>query len=172
MSVDIELTCEKCGKLVQAPREAAGRRGKCPYCQASVYIPTPQSELQELPLAAEDGRDLELERALQDERRRIERLWQKETSPEPVGHAGRTSPGSPSGLSRSGIEDAVQTYLRAMRDSNLGMADEALARLVRQPFEVRQVVQRLISDQIPPPALAGVPPAVYQGFLKNLLAQL
>jgi hypothetical protein len=173
-AVTIELKCEKCGKTVRAPREGAGRRGKCPYCDASVYIPTPEDELQELPLAEESEADLHHEKALQDERRRIERAWQRERAPadddsrQPPARASSR----PAASSGEGIEATVLAYMLALRDSNLTAADDALAVLLKRRPEARQVVQNLASDQIPPPELAGVPNAVYQGFLKNLISQL
>ncbi len=54
MSDHIRVTCEHCNHVIKAPRKAAGRRGKCPHCHNSVYIPTPESELDEIPLALED----------------------------------------------------------------------------------------------------------------------
>jgi hypothetical protein len=59
-----------------------------------------------------------------------------------------------------------------MRDSNLDVADEAMALLLKQRSAARKHVERLTADQIPPPELAQIPPPVYQGFLKNLLSQL
>ena len=70
------------------------------------------------------------------------------------------------------VEAVVIAYLRAMRDSNLDVADEAMALLLKQRKAARSYVEQLTADQIPPPELAQVPPAVYQGFLKNLLSQL
>ena len=67
---------------------------------------------------------------------------------------------------------AVIAYLKAMRDSNLDVADEAIAVLLKQQSAARSYVERLTTDQIPPPELAQIPAPVYQGFLKNLLSQL
>ena len=38
--------------------------------------------------------------------------------------------------------------------------------------EARKVLDQLAADQIPPAPMARVPPAVYQGFLKNLRSRL
>jgi hypothetical protein len=35
----IKFTCDTCGKTVSAPDQAAGKRGRCPYCQAKITIP-------------------------------------------------------------------------------------------------------------------------------------
>jgi len=35
----IKFHCEHCRRLVQAPDSAGGRRGTCPHCQGSNFIP-------------------------------------------------------------------------------------------------------------------------------------
>ncbi len=35
----IRFPCEHCGKMVEAPHSAAGKRGKCPFCRESCDIP-------------------------------------------------------------------------------------------------------------------------------------
>ena len=53
----IEFHCEHCGKKVRTKDEAAGKRGRCPYCKQSVYIPMPQAEIEPLDLAPLDESD-------------------------------------------------------------------------------------------------------------------
>ena len=162
MADTIELKCEKCGKLVQAPAQAAGRRGKCPYCQASVYIPTPSVE--EIPLADEDTALLEHEAALQAERREIERAFRHD---DVSVEASRPSAGS-----GGDVKQAITAYLRAMRDSNFDGAEGAISTLKAKRAEARQIVEQMASDGMPPAEISDVPGPVYQGFLRNLLSQL
>jgi len=156
--VSIELRCESCGKRLQAPRESAGKRSKCPACQHEVYIPTPEDEIEELPFAPEDAADLAREASLQAERRRLDRALAHED-------------GSPPEEAAS-LQEIVVAFLVAMRDSDLSRADDLLAALRRRQSEAVQAVDRLAADQIPPAEMAGVPPGVYQGFLKSLRSQL
>ena len=53
--MSISFNCEKCGKKIVAPDEAGGRRGRCPYCQASNYIPSPIKDDEIYDLAPEDA---------------------------------------------------------------------------------------------------------------------
>ncbi len=177
----IELRCEDCGKIVRAPREAAGKRAKCPSCGSDLYIPTPEDELEELPLAPEDTDAVRREAALQAERRQLERIISHDRAgasggEPPAGRArgGRSAPAAAAGGGGGGgdVDALVIDYLRALRDANLDGADETLGVLKTQRARARQVVERLIGDQIPPPELADVPPAVYQGFLKRLGGEL
>jgi len=171
MSVD--LHCGSCGKLIQVPREKAGTWGKCPTCDADVYIPTPEDEIEELPLAPEDTTVVEREEALKRERLRMERMIAKDESLPAEPTAGAITPDT-HGASKESIKlsDVLNTYLIAMRDANLAGADEALAILLKYKKNTRRLVERLSTDQIPPPSMADVPLAVYQGFLRNLRSQL
>ena len=38
----ITLGCPSCGKRFRARDESAGKKVKCPYCQAAVQVPTPE----------------------------------------------------------------------------------------------------------------------------------
>lgn len=165
---ELRLNCEHCGAGIKAPRSVAGQRHTCPQCGGSVYIPMPEEDIEEIALAKEDQADLQRERDLDEERRRLDAVLARETDgAEEAGRAARST-----GEGGGGVGAVVIAYLRAMRDSNLDVADEAMALLLKQRKAARSYVEQLTADQIPPPELAQVPPAVYQGFLKNLLSQL
>lgn len=162
--------------MLRATSDRAGSRAKCPACGHELYIPVPPEQLDELPLAPEDAADLEREEALQRERRALDRALQREgidlndAGPRrPVFNAGRTSRGQGE---EGNVREAVLAYLSAMRDANFDLAAQTLAVLRRQKSEALEVVDQLATDQLPPPSLAGVPPGVYQGFLRNLRSQL
>lgn len=178
----IELQCEKCGHRLRAPRDAIGKYAPCPHCKNKIYIPTPASEIEELPLAEEDSAFLQREADLEAERRRLDRALAREkdsTAPTDAPHrpqthhqprAGHAHPAV--GTGRTSVRGVVITYLEAMRDSDLHRAQEALALLATHKQETLAMVDRLAADQIPPVEMAQVPAGVYQGFLKNLRSQL
>ena len=41
------FACPHCGKKLKVREEAAGRKAGCPYCKASVVVPTPPAPSQE-----------------------------------------------------------------------------------------------------------------------------
>ena len=166
--MNIELHCEGCGKKLNAPASAGGKRSKCPACGHELYIPLPADDLDELPMAPEDQDDARREAALQAERRALEHALSREKAPAEERRATATAAGAGS---RS-VEATVIAYLVAMRDSNLPVADAALAELLHQREEARRILDRLITEPIPPARLGDIPNAVYQGFLKNLRSQL
>ena len=59
----IDFQCQHCRKKVNAPDSAAGKRGKCPFCGQSNYIPTPLTEDDVLPLAPLDEEEERQRRA-------------------------------------------------------------------------------------------------------------
>ncbi len=46
----IEFHCNFCDKLVKAPDDAGGKKGKCPSCQSVLYIPMPEGTVEEFDL--------------------------------------------------------------------------------------------------------------------------
>jgi len=65
--MSIELHCPECQKLIRAPDSAGGKRGKCPYCKRTVYIPSPPDETEEIALAPLDDEEVKREAALRKE---------------------------------------------------------------------------------------------------------
>ncbi len=175
--MSIEFHCDHCSKLIRAPSEAAGRRGKCPYCQQSVYVPTPAEQIEEIPLAPLDTEEERERQRLERESRQAEREILADRRP-PMDRAGASPTAPPESAmperipGADDVEEMVIDYLLLMRNSELVQAESILADLRKSKAAALEVVNRLAADAVPPPALAGVPPGVYQGFLKNLRGQL
>ena len=71
MSDRIKVKCDHCNHESLAPRSAAGRRGKCPHCKNSVYVPTPPDELEEIPLAPLDADEKQQRHKIEEEDRSL-----------------------------------------------------------------------------------------------------
>lgn len=208
--MSIEFHCDHCARLIRAPEKAAGRRGVCPFCKQSVYVPTPPEEIEEIPLASGDADsgapasgghppqgtmvpppDSDIEeipiapvdskeeaarRRLERESLHIDRQLRADTRPPPERSSDRTSAheGGIGALPEPHADatDRVVEYLLAMGDARLTEADEILADLRRNKAAGRAAIDRIAADAVPPPELAHMPPAVVQGFLRNLSAQL
>ena len=172
--MDIQLPCEKCGHALRFPRDQAGRVGQCTRCGNDIYIPTPEDELEELPLTPEDQSEERLRSQLDAERRELDRILAREKGDEKG--AAAPPPGgrrpAPAGPGRTTVRGVVLSYLTAMRDSDLEQAERAIALVATRRDDVIRFLDQLAADQIPPAEMSGVPPAVYQGFLKSLRARL
>jgi len=171
----IELHCPDCEKLIRAPDNAGGRHGKCPFCQAKVYIPLPPSVEDEIAIAPLDDSDREAER-LRKEAIRYAASVDKEAD---TGDRGGDAP--PRGGSRPGpasapgevidLGDNVQAFVLAMKASKLDEAEKIAGRLKRAGGRAKDYVEGLILDPTPPP-IEGVPRPLVMGFLKALLERL
>lgn len=174
--MSIEFHCNHCDKLVRAPDAAGGKRGKCPYCKQSVYVPMPAGEVDEIPLAPlDDVSDAERARldaeadALNEALRR-----EREVPGEPKGQ----NPMRGSGVARPeprtpiDIEPKIVEYVLALKDAQLDQAQALVPEIRRSGEDAKEIVQRLMLDEMPPPGLEGVPTPVLHGFLRKLLDQL
>lgn len=170
--MSIEFHCDHCARLIRAPDEASGRRGKCPYCHQSVYIPSPPEDIEEIPLAPVDESDERMRRRLEEERQQLEAQIRAERRPPAEEKRGASSTTGASSVSSSEIRDMIVDYLLLMRNSELVQAESVLADLLKHRQAARDVVDRMAADAVPPMELSEVPPALFQGFLKNLRSQL
>jgi hypothetical protein len=165
----IEFHCEHCGRLVRTANEHAGKRGVCPQCHQSVYIPTPADELEPLRLAPVDESAERERRRLQEDAVRLAEMLRAEREvppdvpktgplPEPLGDIR---------LDRD-IETLVTDYVLTMASGKLNDAEELAREIHANMARAEEVIERLSMDEMTPPALAKVPRAVMCGFLKQL----
>ena len=174
--MSIELHCPQCGKLIRAPEDSGGKKGRCPYCKRTVYIPTPLSDGDTIALAPidpeEEARDAALRRESAQYAASVEKADGTTTTPSTAGRGGKPSarPPKPAG-DVVNIGDLVSSFIRAMHESKLPEADRIVEKLKKAGARAKDHVQALTLDEIPP-AVGNVPPALAQGFLKALLGRL
>ncbi len=166
----IEFHCDHCGHLVRTADENAGKRGKCPRCHQSVYIPTPREQIKPLGLAPvdeavereqqrldEESRDVA--RRLRDEQQAPPETYQTNTGPENVG----------ADLSLGGdMETLIVEYALAMAGGQLNEAEEYARTIRANPERAQETIDRISADELPPERLANIPRPVLMGFLKQL----
>lgn len=162
----IELHCPQCQKLIRAPDNAGGRRGKCPYCDASVYIPTPPDKTEEIGLAPIDNAEEKRARELRRESTGFAAAVGHTTDASDVGKALSEPAGG-----TTDVASEIEAFVIAMRDSQLDEADAVADRLKTSVAEARQTIRQMLADE-QVPEVANVPPLVVQGFLKTLLGRL
>lgn len=171
----IEFSCEHCGKTIRTGDEHAGKRGRCPACHQSVYIPTPSDQVELLDLAPLDENEERRKARLMQETRELTRKLltdRDKLPPEPAGAAGggRASashvetPPPP----KMDAETLAIEYAIAMADGDLATADEMARELRKNMAVAEQVIQRMLLDEMPHAALAKIPRPVLVGFFKQL----
>ncbi|MCH7808867.1 MAG: hypothetical protein IIB60_06545 [Planctomycetes bacterium] len=169
--MSIELHCPQCGKLIRAPEDSGGKKGRCPYCKRTVYIPTPLSDGDTIALAPIDPEEEERDAALRRESAQYAASVEKADGT--TAGTGRTqSARPPKGVGEVvNIGELVSSFIRAMHESKLPEADRIVEKLKKAGARAKDHVQALTLDEIPP-AVGNVPPALAQGFLKALLGRL
>jgi len=163
----IKFQCEQCGKEVEAPDDAGGKRGKCPYCRHSNYIPSPIADEDVLDLAPIDEeeerrRKEQAEAALEEERDLLVEMDRKPETPLEQ-------------KEEVAAEDLHHLVVNYCLDLAAGKLDQAEAHVQKlRPFGAAavQAVREFASGKVREDALKDIPGPVVKGFLKQLAAQL
>ena len=161
--MSIELHCPQCQKLIRAPDDAGGKRGKCPYCKNSMYIPMPVGDDDLIPIAPVDP---------EEERREAELRRESIKYVSEVAHAaGSVDAGGGSAGGEIDVDAELVAYVLAMHQSDLPAAEAAIVRLRRAGSGARGQIKAAIKDPVLI-ACDDVPAPLIQGFLKKLKAEL
>ncbi len=170
--MSIELHCPQCGKVIRAPEDAGGKKGKCPYCKRSVYIPLPEDELDVIPLAPidpdEEAREAKLRRESAQYAAAITNATESDTPGKPARPPSAHDAGPAEVID---FKKEALSFIVAMRDSKLDEADRIVEKLKRGGARARDHVQGIMVDEMPP-AVENVPPPLARGFLQALLDRL
>jgi hypothetical protein len=165
----IEFHCDHCGRLVRTSNENAGKRGKCPHCHLSVYIPTPSEELEPLRLAPVDESEQRArERALEESRALARKLREEREPPPP--EAPKAPAPEPIGDVRlhTDLDELITEYALCMAGGRLSEAEDLAVQIRMDMQRANEYIQHVTMDELPPPRLAHIPRALLLGFLKQL----
>ncbi len=161
--MSIKFSCEHCGKQVEAPDSVGGRRGKCPYCKGSNYIPAPvtDDEIYDLsPEAAPDG-----DTALREQ--------DKDLLAEMGGGDASAAPlADREDLTADDVMHLVVNYCLDIAASHLERAETHVSDLRKAPGPAREAISSLANGQTLEPALDSIPARVLQGLLQQLKSSL
>ncbi|HUT57458.1 MAG TPA: hypothetical protein VNA25_06365 [Phycisphaerae bacterium] len=165
--MSITFRCEHCKKEVTAPDAAAGKRGKCPFCGASRYIPAPVSEEDLLDLAPIDEQAERTRQEEIDSLRRQERSLLRESeqdAPLPLEHR--------EDLSAADLHHFVVNYCLDLYGSKLDRLWTHVSQLRRfKPLAV-QAVDEFLSGKASEPALDPIPTPTLKAFLTRLSEEI
>ena len=165
--MSITFQCEHCHKEVKAPESAAGKRGKCPHCQQSCYIPTPVADEDLYDVAPLDD---------EGERRREEELRRLREQEKQLLAEDKDAPSEPldqrEDVSNEDLHHLVVNYCLDLAGSKLPRAATHVKKLQGFGAAATQAVDDFLSGGVTEPALDGIPAPVLQGFLKQLREQL
>ncbi|MBL7134592.1 MAG: hypothetical protein ISS78_10885 [Phycisphaerae bacterium] len=159
----ITFRCEHCGKEVKAPDGAGGKRGKCPHCGQSNYIPTPTGQDDVIPLAEidteEEKQRQEQEKALLEQERELI----AETAPPQAAPLDQRED-----LTSEDLHHLVINYCLDMAAGKLERAETHVTELKKHGRLGTTAVDEFLKGKATEPALNDIPAPVLQGFLKQL----
>ncbi len=168
----IEFHCEHCRQVIRAPDEAAGKKGRCPKCQGTVYIPLPASESGEIPLAPEDPDDARRRDESERERRAIERALRRDKTAPGDSARPQRGVGPGPGAAPADPRKLVAEYLAALANGQLETAERCAAALSQIKSRAMEVIESLSSNEQMAGDFPKLPRPVLMGFLKQLRSQL
>jgi len=159
----IKFRCEHCHKTVEAPDSAAGKRGKCPYCDHSSYIPRPVGEEEVLPLAPVDEaeerqRQKELEAIMEKERELLHEMGGEAEIPLE----------QRDDLKSEDLHHLVVNYCLDMLKGNIERAELEASKLKKFGQVAIRAVQDFQTGRASEPALSEAPREVLDGYLRGL----
>lgn len=165
----ISFHCEHCGKKIEAPDNAGGKWGKCPACHKKVYVPDSDAG-EELKLAPMDSTELEEQRRLMAETRRIEQEIMNEkdevldTSPE------KSAPVYE--VSDNELTKNIILYLRLMADGDLEQAERVSGSIIHGGRRAIKIIDEIATSEIPEPELADIPQQILSGLVRTLRTKI
>ena len=165
--MSIKFHCEHCGKKIDAPDTAGGKRGKCPACHNKVYVPQMDAD-DELKLAPVDETEEERQKRLLNETFQLTQhiLQDKGTTD------GAGSPGPVPGASDDEVTEAIVLYLRQMADGDLDNAKQTVQTIAAHRREAKGILEQMAGGDPVAAALQDIPPQVLSGLIRNLRTRI
>ncbi len=163
----ITFECEHCGKEVQAPDEAGGRKGTCPFCKKSNFIPAAESEDDLIPMAPIDEDDekqqANLVRELMAKERDL-RATAGEETPVPLEHK--------EDLGSEDLHHFVVNYCMDMAAGQTDRATNHVIQLNKFGSKAMDAIDDFVSGKALEPTLDTIPRKHLQQYLADLQRRL
>lgn len=166
--MSITFECGNCQKTIKAPDEAGGKRGKCPYCGNSVFVPSPAvQEEEEILLAPLDEEEEQRRKKVTEELLQYEKtFYSGEDSAPPIPLEHRDN------LTSADFHHFVVNYCLDMNHSNLERAEMHVQKM--KPFRqlALAAVDEFLTGKVHEPALDPIGKQIVAGFLRALKRDL
>ena len=165
--MSIKFHCEHCGKKIDAPDTAGGKRGKCPACHNKIYVPQMDAD-DELKLAPVDETEEERQKRLLNETFQLtQHILQEKGVAEGGGPAGPAA-----GAGDDEVTEAIVLYLRQMADGDLDNARQTVETIAAHRREAKGILEQMATSDPAAAALQDIPPQVLSGLIRNLRTRI
>ena len=163
--MSIKFHCEHCGKKIDAPDTAGGKRGKCPSCHNIVYVPQMDTD-DELTLAPIDETETERQKRLLAETSLLtQNILQEKEIPEGAGP-------SSADAGQAELTATIVRYLRQMADGDLDAAQITAETIAAHRRQAKDILEEMAGNDPLVPELPDVPSQVLTGLIRNLRTRI
>lgn len=166
--MSITFRCEHCHKDVTAPDGVGGKRGKCPFCGQSTYIPEPVSEDELLDMTpideVSDHRQEEDIRSLREQELDLLSEQNENPSETPLEHREK--------IDSKDLHHFVVNYCFDMSNGDIERAATHAQKLRKFGPPGLQAVEDFLTGSVIEPALDMLPRDALEGFLKQLRKEI
>ena len=174
----IQFHCEHCGKKITAPPNTGGKRGKCPACGNSIYVPeehhTNDEELKLAPL--DDNQEKTREQLLAETFSLTRNILDERTLPDIPPEqipSNVQEPFVPSiDLDPKELRKTIIKYLRWMAEDQVEDAQNLVDVIGGQREQSQAIIDQIALSEIPEAELAHIQPHVLSGLIRTLRSQL
>lgn len=170
----IVFHCEHCGKKIEAPDSAGGKRGKCPACHNRVYVPAPKAEDEALHLAPIDDSEEQQRKQMMTETFNLtEQLLKEKIAPDipseeiPAPEGGLSIIPLP-GMDDNALEKSVIQYLHYMAEGELDQAAKLEEGITSSGKRANHILEQIALNQITDAKLSALPPQVLSALIRQL----
>jgi DNA-directed RNA polymerase subunit RPC12/RpoP len=165
--MSIKFHCEHCGKRIDAPDTAGGKRGKCPACHNKIYVPEIEAD-EELKLAPVDETEDERQKRLLAETFELTRnILEERAIPESPGTARAST-----AVDEDELTNVIVQYLRQMADGDLDSAQRTAQAIGAHRREAMGALERMAANDPPSAELQGIPAQVLSSLMRNLRTRI
>lgn len=177
----IEFHCEHCGKKIKAPAKAGGKRGKCPSCHNSIYVPEEHLEQEEELKLAPLDENVEKNRAelIAETFSLTQNILDEKNLPDIPPEEAPSNVQEPfiptmdlEPMDPKELRDTIIRYMRWMAAGQEQDAQNLVEVIASAPQEAITILDEIALSEIPDDELAHIQPHMISGFVRTLRGHL
>lgn len=162
----ISFHCESCKKKINAPDEAGGKWGKCPFCGHKCYIPMPPSDDdEEIKLSPIDETEEEKYKRMMMETQNITQSLLHQTQEPPDSATENT-------IDEKELAARIVNYLKLMAAGSLDEAHNTAEKISPYKKSAKAILEKLLKAKAPLPGLQSVPKKVLEHYIKDMITKI
>lgn len=161
----ITFHCESCKRKINAPDNAGGKWGKCPFCSHKCYIPSPPSpDDEEIKLSPIDENDEEKYKQMMKETFKVSNELLHQTQEPPEDKSGN--------IDDKELAGRIINYLKLMADGSLDEAQNLAEKILPYRKSAKNILQQFLKAKTPLPGLQTVPKKVLDHYIKDMITKM